>query len=270
MTDAPLTYRTYGDPNLPALTLLHGGPGAPGYLAPVGRELAAQYRCYEPFQRRSGGGHKMTVAQHIADLEVFLEATNQDKAVLVGHSWGAMLALAFAADHPTSVKAVVAICPGTFTTASRKRMHTNLGKVITDETRQKIAAIQATALSDDEKLKRTGDEILSPYSYNLIDHKKETERCDAKGHKETWEDMLRCQAKGLYPESFSNIPCPVLMIHGADDPHPGDMIAESLRPTLPQMDYISLKKCGHYPWLERYARNDFFAALSDWLSKQFT
>ena len=49
------------------LLLLHGGPGAPGYMAPVARELSDAFRIIEPLQRGSGE-EPLTVARHIADL----------------------------------------------------------------------------------------------------------------------------------------------------------------------------------------------------------
>ncbi len=48
--------------------LVHGGPGAPGYLAPLAQALADAYHVVEPFQRRSGGA-PLTVARHVADLQ---------------------------------------------------------------------------------------------------------------------------------------------------------------------------------------------------------
>ncbi|MHC4448957.1 MAG: alpha/beta fold hydrolase, partial [Planctomycetota bacterium] len=59
--------RTYGESGR-ALVLLHGGPGAVGYMAPVARKLADRYRVWEPLQSAS------TVARHIADLHGVVRA----------------------------------------------------------------------------------------------------------------------------------------------------------------------------------------------------
>jgi pimeloyl-ACP methyl ester carboxylesterase len=88
---------------------------------------------------------------------------------------------------------------------------------------------------------------------------------DQKALTETWKDMLRCQAEGIYPRSFTAITSPVIMLHGADDPHPGKMIYASLRPFIPQLEYREFDKCGHQPWRERQAREVFFKVLFDWL-----
>lgn len=80
-----LRVRKYGS-DKPIVVLVHGGPGAPGYLAPLARELAGRFRVLEPFQR-SGGGEPLTVARHVADLRALLDAhRGESKPILVGHS----------------------------------------------------------------------------------------------------------------------------------------------------------------------------------------
>jgi pimeloyl-ACP methyl ester carboxylesterase len=55
------------------------------------------------------------------------------------------------------------------------------------------------------------------------------------------------------------------MLHGSYDPHPGRMILASLRPCLPQIEYREWDHCGHYPWLEREVREEFFSTVRAWL-----
>ena len=57
------------------------------------------------------------------------------------------------------------------------------------------------------------------------------------------------------------------MLHGAYDPHPGALIRDSLLPYLPQLEYREFARCGHYPWLERHARDEFLLELRAWLSR---
>ena len=78
------------------------------------------------------------------------------------------------------------------------------------------------------------------------------------GFKQSWADMVNCQETGIYPQSFTSIDVPVLMLHGEDDPHPGRMIREVLVKHIPQLEYHEFPKCGHNPEIERYARADFF------------
>jgi pimeloyl-ACP methyl ester carboxylesterase len=91
--------------------------------------------------------------------------------------------------------------------------------------------------------------------------------CDARAHRETWDDMMRLQDQGVYPASFAAIRAPVLMLHGTVDPHPGQMIRDSLQRYLPQLEYREWRRCGHCPWLERAVWQEFFTVLREWLLK---
>ena len=88
---------------------------------------------------------------------------------------------------------------------------------------------------------------------------------DARGNAETWADALRLQAEGVEPAAFAAIACPVLMLHGDDDPHPGPATCDLLRRFMPQLRYRGFARCGHQPWAERHAREPFLAALREWL-----
>jgi pimeloyl-ACP methyl ester carboxylesterase len=57
------------------------------------------------------------------------------------------------------------------------------------------------------------------------------------------------------------------MIHGDDDPHPGVAIRETLRPFLPQLEYVGIARCGHLPWLEQEGRDPCLRALRTWLRR---
>src|SRR4051794_21081262 len=114
--------RRYGA-NGPLVAVLHGGPGAPGYMEPVARALADEFVVLEPLQRPSGG-EPLTVARHVADLQEVVEALGAHaRPALIGSSWGGMLALAYAAAHPDAAGPIVIIGSGTFDPTARARMH---------------------------------------------------------------------------------------------------------------------------------------------------
>ncbi len=219
---------------------LHGGPGAAGDVASLARGLAGKFRVLEPWQRPSGGA-SLTVATHVEDLRELVEG--HERPALVGSSWGAMLALAFAAEYPDAAGPIVLIGCGTFDAASR-------------------AAFKAAFSQRKDSTGLT--ELLALYSYDLVEGQDGMEY-DARANKETWNDMLRLQREGVYPASFSAIRSPVLMLHGSYDPHPGRMILESLRHYIPQIEYREWERCGHFPWRERLVRHEFYATLESWL-----
>ena len=263
-----LEHRSYGDPGSSdrLVVVLHGGPGAPGSMAPVARELAARelaarYPVLEPFEARAGG-EPLTVARHVAGLAELVEHRAPGRPVdWVGSSAGAMLALAHAVEHPEQVRSLVLVGCGTFDPVARAQFQAELAA--------RTAGLEletgADALDPDDRLAQVGRALLPAFSVDPLGPL-ELARCDAVGHAETWADFLRLQREGLHPQEFATIRAPVLMLHGERDPHPGAAIHASLRPFLAQLEYHPLPDCGHYPWLERRARGPFFAALRSWLA----
>lgn len=259
--------REYGTSG-PPVVLLHGGPAAQGYLAPVARGLADAFRVVEPFQRGSGD-EPLTVARHVADLHELISRRGGPRPAVVGHSWGAMLALAHTAAHPDDAVALVLIGCGTFDAASRDRMIAIREERTDDPLRRRLESLSETIPDPDERLRAMGNLMLPLYSYRPAAGASELEACDARAHRETWDDMLRLQDDGVYPDAFASIHVPVIMLHGAYDPHPGGLIRASLTPHVPQLEYHEWEQCGHYPWLERAVREDFFAVLRRWLVARF-
>jgi pimeloyl-ACP methyl ester carboxylesterase len=262
-----IRFREYGTRG-PTVVVLHGGPGAPGQMVPVARELATSFRVLEPAQRRSGKV-RLTVSRHVEDLDELLRRTlrSDERAALVGSSWGAMLALAYGAAHPTRVGPIVLIGCGTFDVAARARFTATLARRTTLAVRARLAALTAEFPNPDDALAVEARVLLPLYSFDPLDDPSAPSRLDARGARETWSDMLRLQENGTYPSRFRAIRAPVLMLHGSYDPHPGRMILAGLRPYLPHIEYHEWAHCGHYPWLEREVREDFFAVLTTWLSK---
>jgi pimeloyl-ACP methyl ester carboxylesterase len=264
-----LRTHTYGRAG-PKVIVLHGGPAAVGEAEPIARTLSKSFRVFEPYQRGSGVV-PLTVADHVSDLYRLVEIVGDDgKPSVVGESWGAMLALAYAAEHPESVAAIVLVGCGTFDEASRNRMDEILQSRIDEPTRTKLNSLVQDPADPGEKLSAAHELMRAAYSYDPIPSDGQLllrQPLDVRAHAETWADMLRLQEQGIYPSAFSRIRIPILMLHGEYDPHPGRMIYDILRAHMPQLEYLELAKCGHSPWTERQARKHFFMVMSNWLLK---
>ncbi|MBW2367204.1 MAG: alpha/beta hydrolase [Deltaproteobacteria bacterium] len=250
----------------PKVIVLHGGPGAIGSAEELARGLSDTFSAIEPWQRGSGGDEPLTVARHVEDLHDVVQSvrTSQPPA-LVGESWGAMLALAYAAEHPSSAGPIVLVGCGTFDRKSRA-----LGAKIREERIGEYIAKHPQHTADLDL--RLNDRIMKWHemtdSFDPMPSASPTrsEPVDMKAHTETWEDLVRCQEIGLYPKAFSAINSPVIMLHGSYDPHPGKMIRDSLKSYLPQLEYREFEKCGHNPAIEKFARDTYFVAIREWLA----
>jgi pimeloyl-ACP methyl ester carboxylesterase len=269
-----LRVRSYGTEG-PRVIALHGGPAAVGSAAPIARGLAEEFRVLEPWQRGSGP-EPLTVARHVADLHRLIETRcDGEVPALVGWSWGAMLALAYGAAHPEAVGSIVLVGCGTFDKASRATMEKTIEERTDDALRRKLERLPEDFPDPSERILEARRLTRHIYDWSPVeeeaytDPEAEGEPFGARAHEETWQDMLRCQREGLYPAAFAAIRSPVLMLHGAYDPHPGAMIRDSLRPYLPQFEYREWDHCGHSPWREEGVREEFFTTLREWLRRQF-
>lgn len=247
--------------------MLHGGPGAPGSVAGLAIGLAGELEVWEPLQRRSGDV-RLTVDRHVADMRDVAPS----RATIIGASWGAMLGLSYAARHLERVRALALIGCGTYDEASRaeyeRRIDANVGAAGRERRRELRAAMEKARdpAERDRLLALRGALNAEAQSVDLLpDAPSDPLPADADGHEETWRDVLRRQAEGVEPQSFTAIRAPVLMLHGEDDPHPGTMIRDSLLPYIPHLEYIGIPRSGHEPWRERHAQEPFFKALRAWL-----
>jgi pimeloyl-ACP methyl ester carboxylesterase len=234
-------------------------------MAPIARGLADVFRVTEPMQRNSGD-EPLTVDAHVADLHELIQSRFcGSRPALVGSSWGAMLALAYAAAHPERTGPIVLVGCGTFDRASRARFRSSVEEKIEPALRRRMAHARASISDPNERLRALAGLLLPVYAVDPITDDLELGEVDARANRETWTDMVRLQEEGRYPASFSAITSAVLMLHGIDDPHPGRMVRASLAPYIPQIEYHEWERCGHYPWMERTVSSDFFRVLRAWL-----
>jgi len=262
--------RHYGESG-PLVLVLHGGPAAVGDVAPVAKGISVAFQAAEPWQRGSGG-EPLTVAQHIADLHELASVLNGDSPVaIVGHSWGAMLALCYAAEHPDKAGPIVLVGCGTFDQAARNRMRAVIEERMDDDLRVRVNRVSTDVSDPADQFIQTFKLTRHIFDYDPVKpyaDKEESEPFDLQAHDETWSDMQQMQNDGLYPGAFAAIKSPVLMLHGEYDPHPGRMIRNSLLPYLPQLEYREYERCGHSPWIEISTREEFFSDIREWLKEK--
>lgn len=257
----------------PLVLVLHGGPAATGDVAAVADGISGSFHAVEPWQRGSGS-EPLTVARHVADLHALARDLGGDSPVaLLGHSWGAMLALCFAAAHPETAGPVVLVGCGTFDPRSRRTMQATIEARMDDDLRARIHRVSAEIDDPAERFMRAFRLTRHVFDYDPIlpyADNEEFEPFDLTAHEETWRDMRRLQDDGTYPAAFAAIESPVLMVHGQYDPHPGGMIRDSLLPYLPSLEYRDFPRCGHSPWREKSTRERFFSVVCQWLATHLT
>lgn len=90
------------------VAVIHGGPGAPGEMAPVARELSSVRGVLEPLQTAA------TLEGQVQELKAVLENNGDLPVTLIGFSWGAMLSFIVSAQYPLFVKKLILIGSGAY------------------------------------------------------------------------------------------------------------------------------------------------------------
>ena len=112
-----------------AIIILHGGPDFDHrYLLPELDRLSDSFRLIYYDQRGRGRSadrvqpEDVTLASDIADMEKVRQYFHLDSVVLLGHSWGTVLALEYALRYPERVSHLILMNPAPASTGDCKQL----------------------------------------------------------------------------------------------------------------------------------------------------
>ena len=250
------------------IALLHGGPGAAGEMRPVAQRLSRHFGILECIQTQN------TITALIEELHGQLAAStllatggNAARPVtLVGFSWGAWLAFIFASRYPLLVGKLILISAGSFVTQYNcDLMGTRLMRLSPQERAEaeRLIVKLDTNAADSGTLFRFGElmTIADAYDYQPVPNKSVT--LNAQQYQSIWPEAARMRDTGELLRRARNIHCPVVAIHGTHDPHPLAGVKEPLSIELKDFRMHCLDKCGHTPWTEKHASNEFYKLLEN-------
>ena len=256
-------FRLHGNPPYTA-AIIHGGPGALGSVAAIARRLAAMgFGVIEPLQTRD------TVAGLIDELHETIMQNAQIPTVLIGHSWGAWLAWLYTAAHPAQVKKLILVGSGPFEASYTPAIETARKARLSPEQAAEWDAIFAAlanpqATDHDSWLKRLGN-LPDTDDYEPITIETDAEDCkqfDSAAYQNIWPEAARLRASGGLLAMAKKIRCPVTAIHGDYDPHPAQGVRLPLASRLDDFRFYLLPRCGHSPWKERFAMEEFYRIIA--------
>lgn len=256
-----INLRKYGKKPYTA-AVLHGGPGAPGEVAPVARELSAVCGILEPLQTSA------TLEGQIRELRDLLEEHGDLPLTLIGHSWGAMLSIIFTAQNPRFIKKLILVGSGLYDDKYvPKLVKTRLSRLKKEEKEQ--ASKLREAMNDPGKKEKNelfaqfGKLMAKADSFDPLPLESEVIEFQYNVFANVWKEARELRKSGELLELGKQIKCPVLAIHGDHDPHPAEGIKNSLSQVVKNFHFILLSNCGHQPWAERNARERFFQILKE-------
>ncbi len=245
-----------------SVVVVHGGPGAGGEMAPVARELARARGVLEPIQTVA------SVDGQVDELKSILEHCADLPAILIGFSWGAWLSYILAARYSSLVKKLILVGSGAFEEVHARATHaTRLQRLSESEQREfesLVAVLSDPEVVDkDAALARLGALCTNADAYDRMPQEPDGMDVRADIFQRVWEEAAALRKSGRLIELGSRIECPVLAIHGDYDPHPPEGVRIPLSRVIRRFQFILLEHCGHRPWIERQARDEFYRILEE-------
>ncbi len=261
MRTATENLRKYGKAPF-RVALVHGGPGAAGELAPVARELASGRGVMEPLQSA------LSLTGQIAELRTVLEENGDLPITLIGHSWGAWLSFIMAANYPTIVKNLILIDSGSFEEKYAATIQETRLNRLSEGDRAKVEDLlnildNPAAEDKSNAFARLGELLSIVDAYDPVMNAPEIIDYRVDIFQSVWPEAAELRSSGQLLELGKQIQCPVVAIHGDYDPHSAEGVQRPLAGILKEFRFILLKNCGHKPWIEKGARDQFYRILKE-------
>jgi proline iminopeptidase len=252
----------------PAIIVLHGGPDFDhSYLLPELDRLSDSYRLIYYDQRGRGRSadhvqpEDVTLASDLADLDKIRQYFHLDSVVLLGHSWGTVLALEYALRYPQRVSRLILMNPGPASTDDYKELRKAWLEKRPDEMERRKAISTSAAYQEGDPAAVTAYYRIHfrPALARPEDYEKFMTRLSASFTK---EGILKARAiesrlmietwaspdYNLLPK-LKSLSIPTLVIYGDHDFIPATT-ATHIADAIPNSRMVTLKDCGHFTYLE--------------------
>ncbi len=252
-------YMLHGDAPY-EIVVVHGGPGAFGGMRATAVELSKTKGVIEAIQTVD------SVDAQIEELAQVIREQADGKVHAVGHSWGAWLVLLLAERYPELVKKLYLVCSGPFIAKYAESITPTRLSRLTDEERVTVAELKQQLKSESGHNK---DDLLLEYAYlsckgdnyNAITESYPAEGFSSEIHVKVWEEAAEIRRDGSLMKSLEKVTCPIVIIHGDWDPHPWEGVYFPISDLGLDYEFYLLDNCGHEPWREVDALEEYFAIL---------
>jgi proline iminopeptidase len=276
-TPGPLYWARYGPAGASPVLLLHGGPGADhDYLLPQMLQLGNAEHELVLYDQRGGGKSRtddrtpITWRTQVDDLAAVAGELRIDPLLLVGYSWGGLLAMLYAMEaahgrvspRPATM---VLIDPAPVTRAFRDRFESEFSRrQMTDQIRGLRTQLADSGLreADPDAYKQRAFElsVAGYFADPARSHDLTPFRVVGRVQQSIWESLGDFDLTA--PGQLDSVDVPTLVIHGRQDPIPlasSEAAAAALRARL-----VVLGDCGHVPYVEQ--PDQLFQAINTFLA----
>lgn len=268
----------------PPVIVLHGGPDFDHrYFLPDLDRLADSFHLiyYDQRGRGQSADHvqpsDVSLSSDVEDIDRVREHFHLDRAVILGHSWGTVLALEYALRHPTRVSQLILMNPGPASASDYGVLRTAyLQKLGPEMDRQRTMLASAAYKKGDPEAVAARYRIhFKPAFAHAADYEKLMVAMKAAFVAQGKDGIVKARAveDRLMADSWAlngydllpklrSVKIPTLVVSGDHDFIPGE-IAEHIAAAIPNARLVTLKNCGHFSYLEcprdvRSALDEFF------------
>jgi proline iminopeptidase len=282
-----LYYQSFGQG--PPLVVVHGGPGAShDYFLPYLVPLARHHRLIFLDERGSGKSQKLedpsgyTVEAMVEDVEGLRQALGLGRIDLLGHSYGGVLAQAYALKYQEHLDHLV-LCSTFSSTRAMNEVFVRMKERMTPELRQRIAKLEAAGLfghgKDFEKNRYPAEYMTAawgegyfPYLYhNRPDPNFDPMQAGQMSwdlYREMWgsdgEFVIDGNLKSAeYTDRLPTIRVPTLVTVGEND-ECDPSLARTIAGKIAGAKLVVLPKSGHMTFVDQPAL--FLRAVDDFLT----
>ena len=230
----------------PAVVCLHANASTSAQWRLLTEQLSPGCRVLAPDAYGSGKSpdwpsrDEITLGDEVAFIEPVLRLAGSPLA-LVGHSYGAAVALMAALANPARVRALVLYEPTLFSLVDARGAPPNGA----DGIRQAVRAAAAALDRDDRHAAAQHfiDFWMGPGSWQATPIARRQPIADAVANVRRWAHALFTEPTPL--PAFASLDMPILYLLGQDSPAPAHAVAEILLPALPRARLVALAGVGH-------------------------
>ena len=278
-TEFPLYWVRYGKPGAPRLLVLHGGPGAHhDYLLPQMLALADLAGGQELllYDQRGGGRsrvdaqHPVTWETHVHDVGAVAREFGLERPLIVGYSWGGLLAMLYAATARDTgappPAALVLIDPAPLTRHYREQFEHEFQRRQSSADVQRLRAeLAASHLreTDPAAYRQRNFElsVAGYFAHPESAHDLTPFRVNARVQHGVWDSLGQFDL--VNDGRLRDLGVPTLIVHGRQDPIPLASSEDAARVMGAKL--VVIEDCGHVPYVEQ--PRDLFAAIGEFLAR---
>jgi len=253
-----------------AVIVIHGGPDFDHeYLLPELDGIAESCRLVYYDQRGRGRSYSgqtagdVSIDTEMEDIDRIRKHLGIDRVVLLGHSWGALIAMEYATQRPRHVSHLILMNTAPASHVGAVAFREALNRRRSTDERDRMSTLRAdpryragdididlayyrihfrAALQDRDQLDRLLPRLRRAFTPQSVIAARAIED-------DLYEQTWNAEDYDLLPR-LRRLAIPALVIHGEHDLVPAD-VAKDIADAIPGSQFVVLASCGHFAYLEQ-------------------